>query len=55
MEEEKKEWEEAEIINKADGTEPSEFLKELIEKNIKGEIKEEEIIKELIKHYLKNE
>jgi len=45
------EWIDAININKIDGNEPSEFLKELIELNIEGKITEEEILVKLKEYY----
>ncbi len=51
--EQKEEWKEAEMINRADGEKASQELKELIVKNIKEEKSLEEIEKELKEQYIK--
>ena len=51
--EQKEEWKEAEMINRADGEKASQELKELIVKNIKEEKTLEEIEKELKEQYIK--
>lgn len=47
----KKLWESAIGINSSDGLEASNILKELIDKNIKGEITTEEMIERLKEYY----
>ena len=49
IEEEK--WNEAIDVNITDGEEPSDFLKELIKENIKGNISSEEIVEKLKEYY----
>ena len=51
--EQKEEWKEAEMINRADGEKASQELKELIVKNIKEQKSLEEIEKELKEQYIK--
>lgn len=47
----KETWEEAISTNVTDGLEPSDYLKKLIEENIKGNITSEEIIEKLKEYY----
>lgn len=50
--EKRQDWEYAINLNQIDGPfEPSEKLKELMEKEINGEIKSDEIVKILVKKY----
>lgn len=44
-------WNEAIDVNITDGEEPSDFLKELIKENIKGNISSEEIVEKLKEYY----
>ena len=46
-----KTWKEAISTNMVDGLEPSDYLKKLIEENIKGNITSEEIIEKLKEYY----
>ena len=50
-EEIKNKWEESESINLTDGSEASNYLKDLIKQNVNGKLSYEEILKLLKEHY----